>query len=338
MRQSAVAAAALMAGATGCVSSREARQRGQIMTVLGAIPASEFGVTLTHEHIFLDFVGAAQVSKDRYDPDVVFAATLPHLERVKGLGSDSLVECTPAYIGRDAALLRRLAKASGLHLLTNTGYYGAAKNKFLPGHAFTETADQLAARWLSEWEDGIEGTGIRPGFIKIGVDSGKLPEPHRNLVRAAARTHLASGLTIAAHTGNGVAAMEELSVLKEESVSPGAFIWVHAQSERDEEVHLRAAQMGAWLSFDGISPKSVERHVNLVKAMKSRGLLNRVLVSHDAGWYDANKPNGGTFRPFDTLFTEFLPALTEAGFTHGEIQQLLVVNPREAFTIQTRAL
>ena len=308
------------------------------MTVLGAIPASEFGVTLTHEHVFLDFVGAAQVSKDRYDPNVVFAATLPHLEQVKDLGCDSLVECTPAYIGRDAALLQRLAAASGLHLLTNTGYYGAAKNKFLPGHAFTETADQLAARWLSEWNDGIEGTRIRPGFIKIGVDSGPLPDAHRNLVRAAARTHLASGLTIAAHTGNGAAAMDELAVLKEEGVSPGAFIWVHAQSERDEDVHARAAQMGAWLSFDGISPKSVERHVNMVKAMKERGMLNRALVSHDAGWYDANKPNGGTFRPFDTLFKEFLPALREAGFTHEEIQQLLVVNPREAFTIGTRAL
>ena len=308
------------------------------MTVLGPIPAGELGVTLPHEHIFLDFIGAAQVSKDRYDSEVVFDATLPHLEQVKGLGCDSLVECTPAYIGRDTSLLKRLAKASGLHLLTNTGYYGAAKNKFLPSHAFTETADQLAARWLNEWKDGIDGTSIRPGFIKIGVDSGPLPDVHRNLVRAAARTHLASGLTIAAHTGNGVAAMEELGVLKSEGVSPSAFIWVHAQSERNEEVHTRAAEMGAWLSFDGISPKSVERHVKLVNAMKERGLLKRVLVSHDAGGYDFNKPNDGVFRPYDTLFNTFLPALKEAGFTHEEIQQLLVENPREAFTIRTRAL
>jgi len=338
LRQSALGAAALTAGATGCVFSRDARKRGQIMTVLGAIPASEFGVTLPHEHIFLDFIGAAEVSKDRYDPDEIFEATLPHLEQVKGLGCDSLVECTPAYIGRDASLLKRLAKASGLHLLTNTGYYGAGKNKFLPRHALSETATELATRWLNEWKDGIDGTSIRPGFIKIGVDSGPLPDVHRNLVRAAGRTHLASGLTIAAHTGNGVAAMEELSVLKDEGVSPGAFIWVHAQSERDEEVHARAAEMGAWVEFDGISPKSVERHVKLVKAMKERGFLGRVLASHDAGWYEVGKPNGGEFRPYDTLFNTFLPALKEAGFTHEEIQQLLVVNPCEAFTIRTRAL
>ena len=76
----------------------------------------------------------------------------------------------------------------------------------------------------------------------------------------------------------------------------------------------------------------------MVQTMKERGLLNRVLVSHDAGWYEVGKPNGGTFRPYDTLFKEFLPALKEAGFSPGEIDQLLIVNPREAFTIRVRAL
>lgn len=308
------------------------------MTVLGPIPAKDLGATLPHEHIFLDFIGAAEVSKDRYDPDVIFEATLPYLEQVKDLGCDTLVECTPAYIGRDAALLKRLAKESGLQILTNTGYYGASKNKFLPRHAMTENADELAARWLVEWRDGIEGTGVRPGFIKIGVDRGKLSDVHRKLVRAAARAHLACGLTIAAHTGNGEAAMDELHTLKEEGVSANAFIWVHAQTERDPDVHARAASLGAWVEFDNVSPKDLARHVEMVKAMKERGLLNRVLVSHDAGWYEVGKPNGGTFRPYDTLFKEFLPALKEAGLSQDEIDQLLILNPREAFSIRIRAL
>jgi len=308
------------------------------MTVTGPLSATDMGATLPHEHVFLDFIGAAEVSKDRYDPDEIFEATLPYLEQVKGLGCDTLVECTPAYIGRDASLLKRLAKESGLNVLTNTGYYGAGRNKFLPRHALSETANELATRWLNEWKDGIDGTSIRPGFIKIGVDSGKLTYVHRNLVRAAARAHLGSGLTIAAHTGDGVAAMDELSVLKDEGVSPSAMIWVHAQNERDAEVHARAAELGAWVEFDNVSTKNLERHVKLVLEMKERGFLNRVLISHDAGWYEIGKPDGGEFRPYDALFNEFLPALKEAGFTHEEIQQLLVINPREAFTIRHRSL
>jgi predicted metal-dependent phosphotriesterase family hydrolase len=51
-----------------------------------------------------------------------------------------------------------------------------------------------------------------------------------------------------------------------------------------------------------------------------------------------DKPDGGEFRPFDTMFTQFLPALKAASFTDEEVRQLLVVNPREAFTVRVRAI
>jgi phosphotriesterase-related protein len=307
------------------------------MTVLGPIRPRELGPTLPHEHVFLDFVGADKVSKERYDPAEVFEVARPQLQLLKDFGGQSLVECTPAYIGRDPALLKRLSEACEVHLLTNTGYYGAGDNRYLPRHATTETADELAARWLLEWRDGIEGTGIRPGFIKIGVDSGKLSDMHRKLVRAAARTHLASGLTIAAHTGDGVAALDELATLREEGAGASALIWVHAQNEPDTEKHVRAAELGAWVEFDHVSPKTVDRHVDLVKIMKARGVLHRTLVSHDAGWYEAGKPNGGEYRPYDTIFREFIPALKADGFTQAEVDQLIIGNPREAFSIRIRS-
>ena len=107
---------------------------------------------------------------------------------------------------------------------------------------------------------------------------------------------------------------------------------MHAQSERDEPYHIRAARRGAWVEFDGVSPSSVERHVALVQAMKRAGLLAHTLVSHDAGWYRVGEPGGGTFRPFDTIFTAFVPALAAAGFTDADVRQLLVDNPRRALT------
>jgi phosphotriesterase-related protein len=64
--------------------------------------------------------------------------------------------------------------------------------------------------------------------------------------------------------------------------------------------------------------------------MKAQGLLGRVLVSHDAGWYHVGEPDGGRFRPFDTLFTKFVPALGEGGLTKEDVRQLLVENPRRA--------
>lgn len=300
----------------------------QIETVRGPVPADRLGLTLMHEHVLVDFIGAGDVSPSRYDANEAFKAVLPHLGAAKRLGCETLVECTPAYLGRDPRLLERLSEAAGIHILTNTGYYGAAQDNHLPPHAFTETAEQLAARWIREAERGLDGTNVKPAFMKIGVDAAPLSDVDAKLVRAAALTHRSTGLPIAAHTSGGAAAMEELDILHRAGVPPSAFIWVHAHNERDQTFHVRAARRGAWVEFDGISEKSVDRHVALVQRMKSEGLLHRVLVSHDAGWYRVGEPGGGTFRPYDTLFTKFIPALKAAGFTEQEVRQLLVENPR----------
>ncbi|AMV40710.1 phosphotriesterase [Planctomyces sp. SH-PL62] len=334
----------LRAGAAGLALEISARtlwaeaeaDAGRIMTVRGPIAPDAMGVTLPHEHILVDFAGADAATPDRYRADEVFAVARPHLDAIASQGVRTLVECTPAYLARDPALLRRLSEATGLHILTNTGYYAASGGVFLPAHARTESADDLAARWLAEWRDGIGGTGVRPGFQKIGVDGGPLIEVAVKLVRAAARVHLASGLTIAAHTGDGRAALQELELLREEGVDASAFIWVHANAEADRALHAEAAARGAWVEFDGVSPGSVDGHVALVAAMKERGRLDRVLLSHDAGWYHVGEPGGGEFRPFFTLWNDLVPALRKSGLSDADVRTLTVDNPREAFTIRVR--
>jgi phosphotriesterase-related protein len=308
-----------------------------IMTVNGPISIEEMGVTLSHEHVLVDFAGAELASPDRYDSDSVFRTVLPYLRGARERGARTLIDATPQYLGRDPLLLQRLADASGLHLLVSTGYYGALEDRYLPPHAFTDPADSLAARWIREWEKGIDGTDIRPGFIKIGVDPGPLSDVDRKLIEAAARTHLRTGLTIAAHTGLAGPALEQLAVLDVEGVDRSAWIWVHAHAEADSKVVVHAARTGAWISLDGLGPDNVTRYVERLTYLKAEELLGRVLISHDAGWYHVGEPGGGTFRAYETLFAELLPALEVAGFTADEIRRLTVVNPAEAFTVRVRA-
>jgi phosphotriesterase-related protein len=307
-----------------------------VETVRGPVPAAALGVTLPHEHVLVDFIGADRVSPSRYEADEVFRAVQPHLAQAHALGVCAIFECTPAWLGRDPRLLARLAAATGLHLVTNTGYYGARQNLFLPPHAHTETAAQLAARWIAEARDGIEGTGIRPGFIKSGVDGEPALSPvHRKLVEAAALTHVATGLTLAVHCGRGPG-REILAVLRERGVAPAAFVWVHAQGARDDDL-FAAADAGAWISCDGLNRNSLPRHLHLCRELRQRGHLARTLLSHDAGWFDPAKPGGGAFRPFDLLHTAFLPQLRAAGFTAEDIAQLTVKNPAAAFAQRVRA-
>ena len=272
--QSAIAGAALAGNASSLASRLRPRS---VNTVLGRADPRGLGRVLMHEHVLVDFVGAEKIAPGRYDPAEVFRIALPHLQKLKSVGCNTLVDCTPAYLGRDPALLRRLAKAAGLTIITNTGLYGAANDKYVPSFAYRETAEQLAARWVAEFRNGIDHTEIRPGFIKIGVDSGPLSAIDAKLVAAAALTHRQTGLAIASHTGDGEAAMAQLDLLKKHDVRPSAFIWVHAQNEKDQSLHRRAAEMGAWVEFDGIAPKSIATHTELVLAMREHGLLSHVL-------------------------------------------------------------
>jgi phosphotriesterase-related protein len=250
------------------------------------------------------------------------------------------VECTPAYLGRDPLLLEMLSEKSGLHLLTNTGYYGAINNKFIPQHAFTETADQLSGRWTDEWINGIEDTDIKPGFIKISVArDAELSDLHEKLVKAAARTHLKTGLTIASHTGPAAPAYAQLDILKSEGVHPSAFIWVHAQ-RGDSTSHVRMAQQGAWISLHNVksNPQNIERYTRMLLNMKQYNLLDRVLISHDAGWYKPGQPNGGQFRGYEAVFNDLVPSLENAGFSPREINQIMRQNPARAFRVQIRKI
>jgi phosphotriesterase-related protein len=325
----ALAGAALARDVTG------AAPKLSVMTVRGRINADQLGATLMHEHVMVDFIGADKVSRDRYDPEQVFGAALPHLKRAAELGCRSFVDCTPAWLGRDVSVLHRLSVATGLNIITNTGYYGARKHVFIPAHAFKESAAQLAGRWTREFERGIDGSKIKPGVIKIGVDAGPLSEINGKLVAAAALTSLRTGLTIGSHTGDGVAAMQQLDILEKQGVSPKAFIWIHAQSEKDKELHVRAAKRGCWVEFDGVNNNSVQRHLDLVKSLADAGFLDHTLISMDAGWYHIGEPGGGNYRGYESLFTEFLPALRK-DFSEAQVERLMVGAPQEALALRVR--
>ena len=165
----------------------------QVQTVRGAIDPREMGMALTHEHILVDFVGADGVTPDRYDADEVFEVMLPHLNDLKEAGIQTLFECTPDYLGRDPALLKRLSEASGLHIVTNTGLY---QDPYLPKWAHQASALELAQRWIAEATEGIGPERIKPGFIKIATNEGDLKPVQRKIVRAASAARSTSNASV----------------------------------------------------------------------------------------------------------------------------------------------
>ena len=324
---------------TACESPDSTSGPRQLMTVLGPIAAAEMDTTLIHEHVFLDWRPADSTDASDWPTDSAFARILPFLQAAKAHGVKTLLECTPAFLGRNPALLKRLAEATGMNLLTNTGLYGAVNNKYLPAYAYEASAEELASKWTQEFEQGIDQSGVRPGFIKISVaPDSQLSDLHRKLVRAAAQTHLRTGLTIVSHTGPEGPALAQLAVLTEAGVAPEAFVWTHAQ-RGSPAGHVQAARQGAWISIDNVSADSAGLQARLAQLqhLKEQQLLHRVLISHDAGWYTFGEANGGPYRGYTDLFTHFLPLLKTHGFTEADIRQLLILNPQRAYGIRVRS-
>lgn len=295
---------------------------GKIQTVTDLVEPTELGPTLVHEHILVDFIGADKVSPDRYDPAEVFARMLPYLKDLRATGIQALVECTPEYLGRDPALLKRLSIASGLKILTNTGWY---KDPYLPRFAHEATAEAIAERWIAEFTEGIGEERIKPGFIKIAANEGELSEIQRKIVTAAGLTCKATGLVIASHTTQGTTALQELDVLEKLGVPASRFIWVHADAEPNQALHFQAATRGAWIEYDGIREANADQKLpKVLEAIKH--FPDRLLLSQDAGWYHVGEPNGGEIVPFDWLPREFAPKLP--------LRELIfVTNPARAFAI-----
>lgn len=317
----------------------------QIIAVTGAIEPEEMGLTLIHEHIMVDWIGADSTGYNRWDRNEIVERALPYLEELKEYGVTSFLDCTPAYLGRDPYVLKELAERSGINILTNTGYYGSGNNKFIPESILNSSPQEMAVHWIKEFKYGIDGSGIRPGFIKISVENNKnLSENHKNLVKAAALTHLETGMTIVSHTGADGPAMAQIGLLKEMGVSPSAFVWTHAQNGTFAG-YLQAASEGAWISLDNVNdnapnspdnPGSIPWFVKTLLELKEKGILDHILISHDSGWYNVGETNGGNYRGYTDLFTKLIPQLKEKGFTQDDIDTLLKQNPKRAFAIHIR--
>lgn len=307
---------------------------GRIVTVTGIVDPEDAGVLLPHEHVMSRF-GAEISDNPVYDSGILNNRVRPYLEYLNGLGVGTVADCTTRYFGRDVRILKEMSDRSGLRIIANTGYYGAAGDRYVPEHAYLESAEKLAGRWTDEFRNGVGDTGISPGFIKIGVDSGPLSEIDAKLVRAAAKTHLQTGLVMAIHTGGSlVSVKQQLDILREEGASPEAWIWVHAQGAEAVDDLVFAAEQGAWIEFDGVSEANAESHLALVNAMKSRGLLERVLLSHDGNSYNA--VGKGLPKGYDALLTTFVPLLESNGYSEDEMRRLIRGNPQAAFTVRIR--
>jgi phosphotriesterase-related protein len=308
---------------------------GWIQTINGPVAVDSLDLILPHEHLFTDLRGPNASDYAQADSDDVVRAMSPYLAEARDAGVTLLVECTPPGVGRNIAMLRRLAETTSIHIVAATGAYREA---FLTAAIRDMSLEALVDLWTRELTEGIEGTSSRAGFIKLAVSDDGITDLETRNLRAAALTSQRTGAVLASHTRGGKLALEEVDLLEAARLSPDRFIWVHAQNEPDHAVHAEVARRGAWVELDAIGVEGrLEVHLEATLALLDGGFADRILLSHDAGWYQPGQPGGLPLsqgrRGYTALVDQFLPALRTHGVTEETIRLLTIANPARAFAL-----
>ena len=304
-----------------------------IHTVKGPVEIDSLGLILPHEHLFTDLRGPHVPEYAQGDPSAVLEVVEPYLAEAAAAGATVLVECSTIGVGRNLPVLQGLADATSIHIVAPTGVY---RDAFIPASLREVSEDYLADLWTKELTEGIEGTSIRAGFIKLAMsDDGPTPLEIRNL-RAAVNASQRTGAVIASHTIGGTVAKKEMDVLEEAGHDLQRFIWIHAQTEPDVSELAAAARRGAYIELDSVGAphQSQPELLNVTVALIEAGHVDHLLLSHDAGWYNPGKPNGipdEGYRGYTALMKDFLPALSSRGLSAEQLRQITVQNPARAF-------
>jgi len=305
-------------------------------TVLGDVPVSVLGMILPHEHLFTDLRGPDTLGYAQDNPSLVIDTMKPYLVAAEIAGVTALIECSTVGVGRNIEILQRLAEQTRIHIVAPTGIY---KETFTPETYLNCTVDDLVQLWIQEITQSIDPTASKAGFIKIAVsDDGPTRLEKRN-IRAAARASQATGAAIASHTIGGRAVLEEVALLVEEGLPLDKFIWVHAESESDFNFHRQVADLGVYVEFDFIGQPNQDplTQVKKILSLLEHNNGERLLLSHDAGWFQPGMPHGqpeGGIRGYTYIMDTFIPLLKAHGVDGETVKLLIETNPKRAFAIE----
>ncbi len=332
-----------------------------VQTIGGPVPASELGVTLTHEHLMVNLRCNWSPSDD---PGLAFLPLAPErlgriranpfaardnllidepqvmageLRRYREAGGRTIVDATPPGLGRDVRTLAWLQEQAGVNVIAGCGYYVQATH---PPGMETRSVDEIAAEMIRDIREGMDGTDLRAGVIgEIGVTAFPMHPDERKVLEAAAVAQRETGCAIITHSAAGDdSPFEVLGVL----AGAGADLTRVIQSHLDDrfrtelDSYRRVAEMGANLGLDTFGRHLYYRarqgwlasddvRISAVVMLIEDGLVDHILPAQDICFKHELGAYGG--HGYEHFMVNIVPRLIERGVTHEQIDRILRLNP-----------
>ena len=339
---------------------------GKAQTVLGAVPADELGISLTHEHLLVDLGSTFSPPDDAtsysfaYQPVSTdnlwwvrynYGGNKDNMElldeetaiaeaaRFKRAGGRSIVDATSVGIKRDPLGLARIARATGLNVIMGSGYY---VHDYHPKSIVDKSEDEIVEEIVADITEGVGDTGIRSGVIGEVGCSWPLDENERKSLRAAARAQRLTGAPLLIHPGrNPQAPLEIMEIVRESGGDPTRTIMSHVdRTIFDNETLDKLAETGCFIEFDlfgsettfyPFSPIDMPndgKRLDFFMHLRDEGRLGQVLMAQDICNKHRLTKYGG--HGYAHILENVKPIMRRKGFLAEEIDQILVGNPARA--------
>ncbi|WP_353650227.1 phosphotriesterase [Nakamurella sp. A5-74] len=292
-------------------------------TVLGDVPARTLGVTNAHDHLM--FASPLLPGQELDDP----VAARRELDRFAAAGGRTVVQWTPAGLGRGLAVLPELSRSSGVTVIAATGRHRAEHHP--PAGRVNDRVDDelLLERFLADLS-----APVPCGIIKVGTGFHHIDDWERQSLTAAAEASRTTGCSVAVHLELGTAGLDVVNELTSNGVPPGSVILGHVGRNPDPAYQADLAATGVLLCFDGPSRANHATDWRLVESMRAlaaAGHLGQLLLGGDTTTAAARSVDSGPGMP--ALLTRTAGAIGEA-LGPSAVQAILVENPMSAFAWQ----
>ena len=315
----------------------------QVPTVTGPVDTADLGPTLMHEHVFVLSPEMIQNYGDYWDTDERIADGVAKLNDLAARGIRSIVDPTVIGLGRYLPWVQRVAEQVDLQIVAATGLYTYNDVPFYfhyRGLVFDTDPDPMIGMFVKDITEGIADTGVKAGIIKCATDVDGLTPGVERVLRACARTHRETGVPITTHTDAGTfRGRDQQRVFEEEGVDLSRVVIGHCGDSTDLDYLRELMDKGSMIGMDRFGIDVLlpfDDRVQVVVDLCEQGYADRMVLAHDAACYmDWFTPEvQATMAPnwhFNHISDDVLPELLARGVTQGQLDEMLIANPKRLF-------
>jgi phosphotriesterase-related protein len=307
-----------------------------VNSVLGPLDCAQLGFTLTHEHVFTASAGIQHTYPELFgDFGKLTEQAVLTLNEAREGGVQTIVEVSTLDLGRDVRFLAEMARRSGVNIIAATGIW-----RDIPRALWARSPDEVAALFVREIEQGIEGSGIKAGIIKVANDAEGVTREGEIILRAAARAAKQTGVRVSTHSyAPGRVGEQQVAIFEDEGLDLNRVYIGHSNDSTDVEYLMGLIDKGVWLGMDRhgssapIGP-DLEGRTQTLAALIKAGAGDRLMVSHDWSVLGVSRTSdplhSRTYNPDGWLLAKrkVYPRLLELGISQPQIDALNIDNPR----------